>query len=130
MPLRSRMQAIIERRLETFLNQTCDIQREDDARGEYGERIHIWTTVASAVACRVVSVNSSSTSSESAMSGRQETIVDTYKLILPNGTTVGVDYRVIVGGQTFDVVNVFDRWTDRMDTQVLIKRARGEDVDE
>lgn len=127
MPLSSRMQSIIQSRVETFLNETCDIQKEDDARGKYGERIHTWTTVAADVACRVISVSSNSTASQAGGVGNQEMIVDTYRLILPRGTVISADYRVSLGGVLFDVVNVYDRWSDRMDVQVLIKRARGED---
>ena len=115
----------IRARVASFMTDTCTIEREVDAYDKYGSPVREWETSASGVACRVIRAGDQS---RGAMGDNalRETMTETYRLIVPVGTVLGVDYRVTINGKTYQIVNLIDAWTDAMDVQaIMVRRADG-----
>lgn len=106
--------------LNRWLNETATIERETETRGTYGEKLHDWETVASDVPCRVIGRNTQSNRSI----GNQEMMVDEYRVIFEAGTVLNVDYRVLVGGKTYRVIEIVDDRTDGTDVQAMVAGER------
>ena len=106
-----------------WLTETAVIERESNTRGSYGQQIHDWETVASDVACRVITAGTSSSASNQTLSN-QEIMIDKYKIVLQAETEVNVDYRITVGGHQYRVIAVMDDRTDELDVHVLAYKER------
>lgn len=106
-----------------YLKDTCTIQSLVNNRGQYGEVIADgWSTVASGVACRIITERDTRKAGE--LVGGQEALVDTYKIIVPVGTALAANQRIVCNGLTYDVVNLITGRTDETDEQAVIVRAR------
>lgn len=119
--------AYVRRQLERTLTDTCQIEREDDTTGSMGEPHHGWVIVQEDVPCRVIRVAGSWSGRTEVVSDR-ESMVEEFRLILPFGTEIGLDYRVVLsGGQAYQVVSIVDQWTNAADVQVVMVRERASD---
>lgn len=109
-----------------FLTETCTIEQLANARDRYGNKIpNQWETVASGVACRVITTGGQGINRTSSMDvGSQEAMVETYRLIVPAGTSLDVDYRVTVNSVIYQVVSVLVARTDETDRQAILTRVR------
>jgi len=121
--LSSRVLNQLRRTTNRWLTETATIQRQTEDRGELGEQLHDWSTIASGIACRVITAGSSNTGDNQA-TGNQELMIDSYRIIFPSGTSVNVDYRVITGGRTYNVISISDDRTDETDVSVIATRER------
>jgi hypothetical protein len=120
-----RTRAVIQRAVERSLTDTCKIEVMVKGRGVYGEPLaDSWELVAENVKCRVIRSGSRS-SSASEQVGNQETIREMYRLIVPRGTALDIDQRVTVNGLVYQIVDVVTAWTDAVDAQAIMVRARG-----
>ena len=106
-----------------WLTETAIIERQTESRGVYGEQVHDWETVASGVACRVINAGNSNAGNNQQF-GNQELMMDRYKIVMPTGTVVDVDYRITVAGRVYDVVAIVDDRTDSTDVQAIVSRVR------
>jgi head-tail adaptor len=106
-----------------WLTQTATIERQTEDRGPFGEQIHDFETVASGVACRVITAGSSFRG-DMESSGNQELMLDRYRIIFPAGTAVDVDYRVTIGSRVYNVVGLTDARQDETDVHVIATRER------
>jgi head-tail adaptor len=106
-----------------WLTETATIERQTESRGVYGEQVHDWETVASGVACRVINAGNSNAGNNQQF-GNQELMMDRYKIVMPTGTVVDVDYRITVAGRVYDVVAIVDDRTDSTDVQAIVSRVR------
>lgn len=107
-----------------FLTETCDIEKLANARDKYGNKVpNQWETVSSDVACRIITAGTRNQSSSMDV-GSQEALVETYRLIVPAGTALDVDYRVTCNGIVYQVVNVLTSRTDETDRQAILTRVR------
>ena len=113
----------LRRTTDRWLTETATIQRQTEDRGEFGEQLHDWQTVASGIACRVITAGTSNRGDNQA-SGNQELMMDNYRIIFPSGTAVNVDYRVMTGGRTYNVIAISDDRTDETDVSVIATRER------
>lgn len=113
----------LRRTANQWLKESCTIERQTEDRGAFGEQIHDFETVATDVPCRVINGGQSNTA-DSQMFGNQEVMLDQYRIVMPAGTVVDVDYRVTVGGRVYNVTAVTDDRTDATDTQVLAMLER------
>lgn len=106
-----------------FLTDSCDIQRNFAGKDRFGAPTVGWSTIASAVACRVIEP-------ESRMSGMvmvtadQVATVDEYRLILPKAQDIDEGDRVSVGGITYQVVRLMTELTDEFFETVVISVLR------
>ena len=114
------IRAQLQKQTNRWLTETAFIQRETETRGTYGEQLHEWETVASDVPCRVIGRNTQSNRSI----GNQEMMVDEYRVIFEAGTVLDVDYRVLVGGKTYRVIQIVDDRTDGTDVQAMVAGER------
>lgn len=123
----SRTLKIIQRRVNTFLTETCIIERQTGTRGRMGEPLNDqWETVASDVPCRIINISQTSSSSQSAAVGSTETLIERWRLICPAGTELAVDERATLpDGRVFQIVEIDDRLTDQAFVSAQIVRARG-----
>lgn len=121
--LNSRMLGILRTVTAKYLKETCTIERETLAEDNFGGRKHAWETVASDVPCRVITVGNRQESRGQDV-GSQETLVDTYRLIVPYGTSLETNMRVTVGGLVYQVVSILSDRTDETDVQATLIRVR------
>lgn len=123
--LNSQLVAMIQRVTNTFLKDTCTIERQIDAVDEQGAPVsNNWQTVATNVACRVITAGQTGTTADTGTTGQQETITITQRLICETGTTLDTGYRVTVNSDDSVwrvVALVIDR-TDANDEQAVIQR--------
>lgn len=114
----------IRKTVNKYLPETCDIESSvDGATGSMGQKLQSWETVATGVSCRVIRAGNR-TSGDTAIQGGRETIEDTVRIILPVGTVVDVDYRIVIGNRSYQIVGIQDDLTDAVDVSVIGKRIR------
>ena len=106
-----------------FLTETALIEVETTSVGQWGQPVTLWQTVASEVACRVITATAQ-TSATAQQVGSQEALVDTYRIIAPYGTAFATNQRVTVGSVVYQVVGLVTDRTDETDTQAILVRAR------
>lgn len=85
-----------------FLVERCTLERETKTVDQYGGITSQWESVAVDVPCRLIKGGMPITQ----MAGGQETIPEVYKIALAAGQTVGVDYRLSIGANVFNVISV------------------------
>jgi hypothetical protein len=108
---------------EALMTDTCLIEVRADARGEFGEATQeTWTTVASGVRCRVITIQQSRAAQPV---GTREALIDRYRLVCPSGTALDVDQRVTLSnGDVYQILQVVTARTSETDTQAIIERVR------
>jgi head-tail adaptor len=106
-----------------WLKETCNIEKQSDTLDETGSPIQTWDTVASNVPCRVITAGQSS-SSAAAIVGSAESMTDLYKIVLPANTSIDINCRITVNGETFNIVRLETALTDEVYTQAIITRQR------
>ena len=111
-------------RLREFLTETCVIEEEVIATDRYGAAAGTWRVVASGVACRVITETRMSGSDVQAV-GSQEALIARRRLIVPVETVMGVNQRVTVGGDVYQIVAVLEGHTNAVDAQAVIARVYG-----
>lgn len=113
----------LRRVVNQWLDETATIERQTESRGEYGEQVHDWETVATGVQCRVINAGTSN-AGNNVQIANQEMLLDNYRVILPFSTVVDVDYRITVGARVYDVLSITDDRTDATDVQAIVSRVR------
>lgn len=118
--VRSRLLSRVQTRLETFLGtDTCTISREGDSSDSTGAPTYVPVIVASNVPCRLIEGKS-----DTENIGDQESLSDWYRLIVPIGTELGVDYQITLSdGAIYQVIELVTQRTEKMDLQALVKRG-------
>ena len=113
--------------VESLMTDTCKIEVGADSVGEMGEVLQDqYTTVASGVTCRVISLGNRY--SESARTiGEREVITEAYRLIVPYGTALDVNQRITLTSDSsvYQVVDLNTERTDRTDRQAIMVRIHG-----
>ena len=113
--------------VSVMLTDSCTIERETSETGDMGQELHEWEVLASDVACRLIRAGTKSTGSNNVEGGR-ESLTDRFRLILPVGTDISTDYRVMVGEDYFQVVDVEAALSDQAFVAAVVVRARGRDA--
>lgn len=107
-----------------FLDESCTIEKMGNSESEQGVPMPEYEVVATGVSCRIIRAGSSMSSSNTVKGGR-ESLVDKHRCILPYGTTIAADYRIVMSdGRRYEVVDVVDDLTDKAFVQVIINRLR------
>lgn len=104
-----------------FLPERALIEREDVLTGGMGEARSVWVVSATDVPCRIIRAGrerGDMTSTEGAV----EALPETYRLALPRGTAIGIDHRVTVGGNVYQVVGVEALLTEQVFRMVTVVR--------
>lgn len=109
----------------SWLTETCTIEREILGVGVMGEETHDWQLIASGVKCRVITSTTMGSTSQTQAVGNQESLVDTYRIVFPYGTNLGVNMRITVNGLVYTVISVLTGRTDETDTQAVCVRVHG-----
>lgn len=109
---------------QRWLIDTCTIEKQDLAKDVFGAPVVRWTTVAMGVKCRVITAGRQVQSQVQEI-GAQETLRDMFKISMPAGTEVDVDYRITVNDVTYSVVQIEGALTDEFFRQVIAIRYRG-----
>ena len=106
------------------LTDVCDIDEQTTVTGSMGQVLQSWTTRSSGVMCRLIRAGASN-SSDSGVQGGAEVIEDSVRIILPYGSEVAVDYRLVVAdGESYQVVAIEDALSDKGYVSVIGKRIR------
>lgn len=112
----------VNARLGTFLDDTCTVSRESNSYDETGAPTGRPEIVASGVSCRVIAGKS-----DTENIGDQESLTEWYRLIVPVGTELEVNYIVTLSDDTeWHVIDVITQRSEATDAQALIKRERRE----
>ena len=106
-----------------FLTDRCHIEKQANVKGKMGDSKAAWQRVGSNLPCRLIKVGASQQSAILISTG-QERMDEAYKIILPSGTDIGSDYRLLIAGQEYAVVRVETALTDEFFTEVLAIRKR------
>lgn len=109
---------------ENLMTDTCTIEVQADAVGEMGEVLSDqYTTVATGVACRVITVNSGY--GQARIVGGREVITEGYRLVVPYGTALAVDQRVTLDSDdsVWQVTDLVTERTSEVDAQAVIVRV-------
>lgn len=104
------------------LSGSCLIEQESATVNELGGRSHAWAVVGEDVACRLIKVGRE-TGSQVVESGEREKLPEKYRLIVPYGTTLGVNYRVTVDELVYAVVQLESALTDKAFVSAIIVRS-------
>lgn len=116
--------AIVRRNVDAMLTDLCTIQQQTGITGILGEPLNVWETVAEAVPCRVIRSRIPSSGTMQNI-GSQESMVETYRLICPVGTSFEVDNRItLANGHVYHVVSVEDELTDQAFAGAVVTRVR------
>lgn len=107
------------------LTDSCRIERETGTVGDYGQPLHVWEAVAVDVPCRLIRRGGAGINNEAGVAGGVETLREDYRLVVAEDVVLGVDYRVVVGGDVFEVVAVRDNLTDGGYVEAVLVRRRG-----
>jgi hypothetical protein len=114
----------IKTTVRRFLTETCTIEAQGAGTGDYGQQVAEWYVVAEDVPCRIIRRAGNATGEEADEVAGRETIVDSYRLIVPAGTALEVGQRVTVGEDVYDVVDLMTALTGEADRQAVITRMR------
>ena len=105
-------------RLETRLPDLCTISRYAKNSDSMGAPTGVPEIIATDIACRVIGGNS-----DIEDIGDQHALTESYTLIVPVGTQLGVGYIVtLADGTVYQVIDLITRRSEAMDAQALIKR--------
>ncbi|TXH45975.1 MAG: hypothetical protein E6Q97_30535 [Desulfurellales bacterium] len=106
-----------------FLKQTCIIDENRAATGEYGEPVQNWARIATDAPCRVIQASSRGTSAVNE-AGAQENIQEEYRLEVATDIELQSDMRVTVNGEVYFIVRIEKKLTDEIFRQaVMTKRT-------
>ena len=123
--LTSQMRAIIRAATQAQMTDTCTIEKEIDAVGQFGQPIHGWVVVGASIPCRLIT-SKGATLPQTDVYADRVTLEDTYTIALPVGTDLAADYRITAGSTVWRVASVVDGRTDAADVQAVLLRMRQE----
>lgn len=106
-----------------FLSEKCTLQQGVQHEGEFGDAPLVWVNASVDVPCRLVKQGNEKQPGAVVTAG-QDTLDEMYKLSLPRDTSVEVDYRVLHGDVTYEVVRIESALTDAVFTQAIVRRKR------
>lgn len=118
--LNARTRAVLKTAVNMYLNQTCMITVDSISTDSYGAETHTTQVAAASVSCRLIRA----TPSDAAIVGNQETMADTYRLIVREGTALAVDQRVTVDNITYNVIGLVTGLTDNLYESAIVRRYR------
>lgn len=105
------------RMLAELLMDQCQISVQSTVVGTMRTQSKMYNPVQSTV-CRMLPIQR--TTSDVVVGGGQESLEQQYKVILPHGTTIDLNYRIAVNGVNYNVVRIDDARTDALDVQVIV----------
>lgn len=108
--------------VEAYLVDTCEIESQVYTTGSMGQAMQAWETVASGVRCRVIRAGRQSDGDAEVQVGR-ETIEQAVRIILPYGTAMAVDYRIVVSGASYQVAGIENTLSQSAYVSVIGKRV-------
>jgi hypothetical protein len=109
--------------LQTYTD-TCLIERNIEVTdNRYGSKEPGWQVVGADVPCRLITLNRSNQSLVEELAS-QDTMLDSYQLVIPSTQEIERDYRVTISGETYAVTRIESSLTDLAFKQVLIIRKR------
>ena len=103
------------------LTATCTIEVETNAAGSFGNVVEGWTAVASNVPCRLIEAGSQ-TSEENEPFAGQDSIQETYRLIVMHDVALDVGQRVTIDGIVYYVATLDTAMTHRAYRGAVVER--------
>lgn len=107
------------------LTARCTIYQELLETDLYGAPTARQVVVASNVPCRIIRVGGSRSEGAVQEVAAQETMPESYRIIVPDTTEMHTDETVVVGGDTYRVVRAVDDWTDELFRAYVVVKRRG-----
>lgn len=112
---------LLRKQAEGFLTDSCTIERESEVMGEFMAPRAGWNVVAQGVKSRLIKPGSQQGSAV-IVAADQEVTTNHYRLILPAGTDLQPNDRVLHDGQYYSVVRLEDRLTDELYHSAILMR--------
>lgn len=105
---------------DRFLSDYCHIEREVLAGSTpFAGGSKVMQPVGGSIKCRLIM--KSARSNQADMLGGQEILAGEYELILPHNQDIAVDYRVTIGGVTYEVQRIIENMTDSVFKKVALR---------
>jgi hypothetical protein len=101
------------------LDTTCTLQTATRTSDGLGGFTISWSTAASNVACRLSPLTMKALAGSQ---GEQFTVVSAWVLHLGHGQAVTAGQRAVVGGDTYEVLNVEDDQSERASRRAYLRR--------
>jgi hypothetical protein len=120
--MNSRILAMIKNETEKWLVESCVIQKRAPTSSPRGAPKAEFENTAT-VDCRIITEQQGARGAAEVIGGK-ETLTDAYRIILPAGTEIAKDYRVVSGEFTYEIIGILDKRTDGNDVQVRARRMR------
>lgn len=120
--MNNRILAMIQNETAKWLTVSCVIQKRAQLKSPQGAAREVFENTATVV-CRIITETQGARGNAEAIAGK-ETITDSYRIILPAGTEIGDDYRIVSGEYTYQVIGILDKRTDGNEVQIRARRMR------
>lgn len=128
MVMRGATHTRLRKQAEGFLTDTCVIERLLVGQGEFMTPQNVWRIIGSGVRCRIITQGRSFASQVQTVA-EQETLKEEYRIVLPLGTDIQANDRILNGNTTYTVVRMETRLTDEFFIQATIANKRGADYE-
>ena len=115
---------LLKRHAHQYLKERATLERQVSTTDSLGAQTNVWQVVQAEVPCRRIRIGNR-TNSQVTAAGDQETLEETYRLILPPGAPLDVNQRVTVGSETYAVIQIEGALTDAVFASAIITRRRG-----
>ena len=115
---------LLKRHAHQYLKERATLERQVSTTDSYGAQTNVWQVVQADVPCRLIRIGNR-TNSQISAAGDQETLEETYRLILSPGAPLDVNQRVTVGGLVYAVIQIEGALTDAVFASAIITRRRG-----
>lgn len=119
--------AKLRKQAATTLTDTCTIKRKTTTMGEFLSPQAGYQQIATGVQCRVIGVGTL-TNSTVGLTASQESLMESYRLVVPVGTDLQADDMVIINDLAYSVVRLLDNLSDQFFAQALITFKTGVDL--
>jgi hypothetical protein len=108
------------------LTARCSIKREVLETDRYGAPTARLVLVAGDVPCRLMRPGGSRSEGAAQTVGAQETMPESYRLVVPDTVEMQADELVELDGRAYRVVRAVDGWTDELFRAYVVVMRRGD----
>jgi len=115
---------LLKRHAHQYLSQRGTLEQQAATVDAYGAQSNVWQVVQADLPCRLIRIGNR-TGSQVAPAGEQETLEETYRLILMPGVPLDVNQRLTVEGVVYAVIQIEGSLTDAVFASAIITRRHG-----
>lgn len=106
-----------------MMQDTCTVLAEVEAQDSFGASIKNMQTIADNVPCRLSTLTAQNLTA-SGLVGSQESMKDTYQLIIKQGTALAINQKVVINNLTYSVIALITELTNDVFESAVVTRQR------